>query len=765
MSITQFNQIARQTATPDLVVSHQDNQPLALKEPLNPPSTWTKFKAALADVPLLGRIGELRNARAEVDSYPLRLQQYTLSNRQVLSGFMNDLRDTYGPSVANMALRGVNLQDGTPLTQRTVSTVLEGAERAQKQQKALNNLDVSRFLESPLAGGIRLPGETDMHGVFLERDLPLNGTSSWQEALGPGAAKFVTNMIKDLCAGQPDYGKTRIDNAVIAQMAGRALDIYLELAGAPDMTPDKLEGVLMRAADKGKHVEMLKAAREFAIVDRLEIQLDRRNPESMLCQSARRIAQELNLPVPSDAVLKCISRNMIEALSYRAEHMPEAFNCDTDVSSVMRALDQRVPDKVDAAIRQHLQALAQIESSTTLSDTQKTLLRGIAAERRIDPTQVSAYEQMGRSMHTALQGLGACLNGGGDAQRLMGQLRDTLTAFENQVEAMKRHGDTAMWESGSLSGGETTMELMQQFAHMAAGRMTPEQAQELLPLLTGDAMKQLMASMMQSNNMAIAGQYPIILTTLVQAVAERAGETPTDAQALSSQVRDGEPVTLDKLPPSLALALMVHGEDDLDARGVVPGSANGRLIARDFNPGQVFETARQDLLEYVGQDRLEPVSQLPLTTTKDMGRSHFCLNGEVVGKTGQDKGEVMQAFKGHFPEGQEAMARGVARCMNQLGINMFVEACNRAAYGGDKIVGLNQGAQTRHEAWPQEDGSWIVRSTHTQQPLMLSGPEGDVRVETEGVAAFSLTYRVTPGVGENDEASITLVTSQVAYGI
>ena len=92
MTISDFSKIARQTTATDMVVGQRDGQQggqggIELRKPLNPPSAWTGFKAALSNVPLLGQLGSLRQARQEVDSYPVKLGEYQASNRQILAGF------------------------------------------------------------------------------------------------------------------------------------------------------------------------------------------------------------------------------------------------------------------------------------------------------------------------------------------------------------------------------------------------------------------------------------------------------------------------------------------------------------------------------------------------------------------------------------------------------------------------------------------------------------------------------------------------------
>ena len=381
--------------------------------------------------------------------------------------------------------------------------------------------------------------------------------------------------------------------------------------------------------------------------------------------------------------------------------------------------------------------------------------------------QVQKYEAVARTFNDAMVALKAYAQGGGSPQAVFARLEATLSSFENEVGAMKEHGAT-MWEHGSLSGGDMTTVLMQQLADVAVRSLSPEDARALLPLLCGAEVGALVEVMQDSSDMRMAGQLPIVLMTLLQAVATHAGETPQDAEALVKGTFKGSPtgLGLDAMRPGLALALLTDPEKT-DERGVARNSPNAGLIAPDFDQRAILAGHRQGIRDYVNSDPIDDASGLPKTTLKDMGRATFCLNDQRIGGRGEPGKEVLARFQASFSNDQAPLARGVARCMNQLGINMFVEANNKAAYGADNLVGSAMGTgQTLHEAWPQEDGSWLVRSTHTQRPSVLMTPDGRAQeIQSTGLAVFSMTYRVRPGAEPGSEAVITLEDSQVAYSI
>jgi hypothetical protein len=775
MTIGDFNKIALQSTQPQMVVGHDDNQRTSLREPLNPPGAWTQFKAALSSVPLLGQMGSLQQARQEVDSYPVRLAQYEVSNRQILAGFVQDLRENYGDRVADMAMRSVDVNDGAPLSQRMVKTAIDSAEQAQKQQRAMNNMQVTRFVESPLQGGTRLPGETDMTALFLERNLPLNGQPSWQQALGPGGAKFVSQLTEGLCRALPDHARQALTNGQIATAANQALDTYQSLLATPDMTPARLEDVLVRATQKSGHQAMLAHARELAVTDRLEIQLNRKDPESLLSRTAAAVQRSmqaevdaLGLPPPGldlGPVLKSIGGGINETVSFGMREMAKELGCSDDAPSIARALDGVLPGKMETAVREHIQALTLIQQSPTLTDSQKTELMAIAQTRRIDAVQVQKYEAVAGAISQAMTALREYAQGGADPQAVFARLDTALARYETDVVAMKEHGAT-MWEHGSLSGGDMTIELMQQFANVAAHGLSEEDGQALHTQIHSPAVGTLAQVMQQSSDMRTAGQLPIVLSTLLQAVAQRAGHAPEEAQQQVRALLAEPPTGLDvgALPPHLALTLLTDPEKN-DGHGVDRTSPNAHLIAPDFDPATLMAQNRQTLRDYVNSDGIDGESGLPKTTIKDMGRATFCLNNQRIGTPGAPGGEVRDRFESAFDSAP--LARGVARCMNQLGINMFVELNNKAAYGQDNTLAHTSGiGTTMHEAWQQDDGSWLVRSSHTQRPAVLVTPDGHMTtVQSDGLAAFSLTYRVTPGATPGDEAVITLQDSQVGYAI
>lgn len=747
MAIGDYTRIAQQPQQ-NAVLGQTGKGRIVLREPLEAPSGWTKFKAALSNVPLLGRIGSLQEARRTVAEYPLKLENYQISNRQILSGFTRDLQARFGDHVADMAMRELRPLDGAPLSQRTVATILGNAERTEKHFKAQTNIAVTRFLESPLAGGQRLPGDTDMNGVYLDMGLDLNRGGSWSEALGPGASKLVESLVRRAIRENPDYGRATIDNRTIEFAARDALRLLAELkddlSTVDDLTDEAMDDVLSRIGERGSEAEVKAQGRELVIVDRLERHLDRTNPESMLGKIVSDLVKEHDLPAPGQAILKSIKGSMIESLVSVIHAMPQEFDCDPDLGSVCEALDKRLPVYLKAAVEEHMKALGWLEESGgIITDAQAGVLKQVAETRRIDGVQVAEYRTVGDLIASTLQKV-SDFTLGGSPQPVLDGFRMLLKAVEDGVERMRFHGGETMQEAGSLLGGEMMNQLMLEFSRFAAAGLTPEEAGDLLTRLTGDEAKGLVAGMMMSGDMAVAGPMPTIFTLMVQAVAERSGQDPETALRTSNDLSSGGGIGLSRLRGDLAIAILNSAPEKIDDRGVLSGSPNGKLVQKDFRAESLKEKVGGIVVDSVTTLAMSEGSWLPKQTLVDLNRADYRVNGMVIeGDTSETR---LQSFTEAFETTDPQMARAIGRCMNQEALNTLVSTGNSTAFGvGSMMIG-GMNADTMHEAFRQEDGSWLVRSTLLQTPAALSLPNGETRmIESDGRSLYSITFRIRPG--------------------
>lgn len=764
MTITAFNNlIHNQGVNPDHALAQGQGNSVVAREPLDPPSAWTRFKAALSNVPLLGQMGSLRQARAECDAYPVRLQQYEASNRQILAGFLNDVKHAYGENIGNMVARDINVADGKPLTARTVSTAMQSIERQQASNRAMNNVHIMRFLENGVTGA-RARGETDMMGLFLERNLPLKDQSTWQAAMGDGgASRFLSQLVMKGCAELPDHSQGALGNAQIAQVANQALDLYQELLSAPGMTPGKLDDMLDRAIGHGRTAAtMIDLAREFVVTEHAATLLDRSNPESMLRQIAADTAREMGMDALPDGALKSISRNMVEGLSYQVKGMPEKFGCAPDANSIIRALEPRLEEQVRQAVGEHFQALKMIDESTTLGDAGKAQLREIAQTRRLDPVQVRAYEDAAAVMGGALASIADGLRTGRPGAGLDG-LERALQSFENGLTAMKQHGH-AMGEDVSLSGGDFTTILMDQMAALAVHGLSPEQAADMLEHLRGEAGQQFGQAMRASPEIRTAAQYPLVYMPLVEALAQRAGHSVEQSRDISKGIMSGDAPLAD-MPPDLTRAVLPGpGSDSLDNRGVVTGARIGSLVARDFRPDSLIDEQRDELVQWTLRDGVGTQPWMSKTMEVDLGRATFVVDGHTLSKPGEGA-NAMQQFRAHFPPGEQgdAMALAVSRCMSQVSMNAFTTSCQGAAFG-DAIPLFARG-KNMFEATSNPDGSWTVRGTHTGRLIAVEHTPGEPvsEVDYDNVMMNELTFTIRPPGNPGEPPTTHLTGSHVVF--
>jgi hypothetical protein len=760
--------LVRQGTDLDQVLGQGKKNDYELTKPLNPPSNWTKFKAALSSVPLLGQLGSLQQARAERDSYPVRLGEYQANNRQILAGLTTDMRAKYGDHIANMAMRDLNKTDGAPLTGRAVSSMLQSAEKAQASNRSWNNQHITRFLESGLSGSGRGRGETDMIGICLDRGMKLGGDNpNWQGMVDGKSARFLERLVRENCKAMPEYSQGLLSNEQIAEAAEKALNLYeaqvAELMKVPGMTMDKIGEFLASLPDTTfKHGDagIAKHLKEMAITDSMNKPMDRKNPESMLCRVAKAATDKAGLPPLSDSVLKSISNNMTEGLGYNIPALQEQLGCAPDAESTVKALLPRLEAQVARAIDEHIQALQLINDSTTIPPGVKAELLAIAANRRIDPVQVQAYLDAGIAMRSVTEGLQQ-----GNPGKAIEGLQQSLTAFEDGMQDMKVHGNE-MWESGSLSGGDFTYTMLDQMSRVAVSSYTQEQAEALLALFTGPEGAQLVASLSLSKDTRLSVQSRMVLLALVEAVAVQAGRSSDTARNIAKSLGNSPEITLDQVPPQIARHI-VGGETDVDPRGVVRDAPNGKLVSTDFDPRQVIDTQKQEISDWILRD--PPSIDQPWiskTMSVDVGRATFYMQGERIGTSGESRGNTLERFRSSFPEGPDgdAMALAVSRCTNQIGINTFFEVNNQSAFPG--MVGSFTGGKTTHEAWRNEDGSWSVRSTHTSRPNAFASPDSvgePMQVDGNGVALYSLTYRIQPPEQSGGQPVISIVDSRVTF--
>ena len=120
-----------------------DNGRLEVREPRgSPPGLWTRFKAALINVPLIGRLQCVQVAGEEVRI--VRLQA------QFRDDFHHALADRYGRDVAHGAVAGKSAGAAQkPLTARRIEKITRKAQSQARRCGQLNGAEIARQLPYP----------------------------------------------------------------------------------------------------------------------------------------------------------------------------------------------------------------------------------------------------------------------------------------------------------------------------------------------------------------------------------------------------------------------------------------------------------------------------------------------------------------------------------------------------------------------------------------------------------------------------------------
>ena len=494
---------------PNRVFTKGGDGPLELRKPLKElPGRWTRFKAVLSSVPLLGQHDSLQRARQYVTEYPTRVR--VITNRQILDDFRKELISRYGADVATIALdkAGIDIKNAHAfLTAHKVAVAFNEAEHLQAM-RAESNITITK--------------------VFA-------GTTNPFEGMPEQATHFLKAVTTGICRQLPAYDQGKLSEHQVAGAATEAIAFYDELRAAPGMDQEqKLEDILRSATQNATpdHRRLIENAREFVIADRLEVVLDW-HVGGDLHRMAADVAAGLGSDPPSQDVLKSISRSVVENLKFAASGLAEKFGCAPHPSAILEKLEPQLGEKMKTAISEHLKALEMIRNADSLNDPQKDLLLQIGSKRRIDPVQVRQYERIAGQMGTVIdtlnpQSLDKPLNG----DLLFQHIHEAIQAYENGVVAMKEHGGEEMWEAGSLSGGDMTNTLRDQFLELAVKERGLTGDQALLDRLTSNDVQDLVLSKQETDSLGVN----LLMTTVYAVAIHACGKTDEEAMTLAASL-------------------------------------------------------------------------------------------------------------------------------------------------------------------------------------------------------------------------------------
>ncbi|MDD9304973.1 MAG: hypothetical protein HUK40_22580 [Desulfobacter sp.] len=110
------------------------------------------------------------------------------------------------------------------------------------------------------------------------------------------------------------------------------------------------------------------------------------------------------------------------------------------------------------------------------------------------------------------------------------------------------------------------------------------------------------------------------------------------------------------------------------------------------------------------------------------------------------------------------LAKVVSLCMNQNGINRFMEAYSFRSLGGMVVSGSDEGkimTSILHDAYPDEEGNWFVTSSSTLGVQMVVGEGGETRCDPKSsVMVISMTYKISKESIQANNPLIELIDSQ-----
>ena len=226
----------------------------------------------------------------------------------------------------------------------------------------------------------------------------------------------------------------------------------------------------------------------------------------------------------------------------------------------------------------------------------------------------------------------------------------------------------------------------------------------------------------------------------------------------------GPKPTLSQCPPELLVRTLAHPsgraeEGSLDQRGVLADSPNGSRVARDFNPTAVVNPARHEAkLESAradGGDRMPDALNRALAGADVIVQGQRLTRDPAGGPRRPGNEPAVAAFDRFLSTVPPEVAPAINTCISSPALRDFVGDVNAAAFNPPVTMTNPRGT---HEIWQDNDGSWLVRSTHVGSPLAQGGKP----INTDGVVVYTLTHRITPSQ-EGGDARIELSDSNVVF--
>jgi len=203
-----------------------ENDRYTLRLPVNPPGSWTRFKAWLADNGVT--FDWTTKAQAKRDDRIALSANVEVRNTQMRAGFMTALRKEYGQEIADMASASLGGSGTAPLTRHQVEVALKLADTHKAATTAANRRALEIFIDSPrqMKPGAKADLESAFeaagHGTIAGLGRPGDDPHNVRDA----RYRFVTDALRMLPERLPGFHTETLDASQLANMARDALSLF-----------------------------------------------------------------------------------------------------------------------------------------------------------------------------------------------------------------------------------------------------------------------------------------------------------------------------------------------------------------------------------------------------------------------------------------------------------------------------------------------------------------------------------------------------------
>ncbi len=807
-----------------------------LLQPLGkPPGCWTRFKAALVNLPLIGRLDAVRLASNEVHLANRTYTELRTRPSQFRTDFEEELTRLFGEDIAHAAIDQVlepSNRVGLPLTARNVVDILDRTQKdfarittdndsristrtlqvIQGQVDAFNLLvnitrmqamagqpayfsrglnsaevdsagalskqldelgldrqvlasvvtDYTNRLESTplsqkpqvaaagIAACIKAYNRHTIGTQVMERAAestygaePASGSSSSREAQAAPV-----DLIALLCADAvspeaPLLTKQKVREAV--DELERVRDTLR--AELPDEIPearlDKALESLSKGVSKLSSSQLLQLARPRILYEEFKRRFDVSVGDSDLCNVVVETAHGREITANSTALLGAIAKEMLNEVEERAASAPEHFQCESDLNVVFPIMHRELIQKTKEATAGHLDALQEIDQSSTFNPKQKRLLQVYAEgalptyrndvevpgspPHRLDATQLRQFQGIADTIAAQIPLMSRAIRDGEPAQVFDSMVR-IEAAYSGGLQAIVTHAE-GLWVSRSVFGSDKEQELFDLCVNLALAKNEEDlHALGSLAVAPGSAAQSSAAPANDPQHQRRADTVRQFRDACVQSsmgvdklgrfygdILRVAGVEPAADLELDVGAAPTQRQPLHLMQPELLVRTLGHSsctlEEVFDERGVMrlDNSVAASRVDPDFRPAERLPAdnygvslAGQDLSAGSTGDRLGNV----------LGFADIIINGRRLSRTGDDINTFIAGFDDERHGIELAAAASV--CISSDTLRHFSDDVDANAFVSPIVPQAHR--RPVYEVWRGEDGNWRVRSTRVSSP-------------------------------------------------